>query len=392
MIRLREVVALSSDAAFAVNRRCHVAAWNERAEQMLGYMRAEVLGRPCRDILQAVLPNGEPLCAPRCEPFRCFRNCLPRGIGACRVRRKDGDWHTVGYSSLVASPKKAPPRKDSVLAVVLLHNQGSCDEVADREQTLRVSTLGRFALTMAGEGVAIDRWARKQSITLLKFLVTQVGRPVHRERILDCLWPATDTRRGWNRLKVTISYLRQQLRSLGLEGDVLQTVGKAYLLRRDAIRVDAEVFENLIAEGHALQSRNRDAEALRRFRQADSLYRGDYLEEETFADWCAEERERLRELYLELLDDMVFCHANSGNYGEAVRLSRRALVQEPCRERFHATLIQNLVRLGYLGQAAAQYRTCHRILADELGVEPMPETRELYRRILENPAVTGMSN
>jgi PAS domain S-box-containing protein len=264
MIRLREVVALSSDAAFAVNRRCHVAAWNERAEQMLGYMRTEVLGRPCRDILQAVLPNGEPLCAPRCEPFRCFRNCLPRGIGACRVRRKDGDWHTVGYSSLVASPKKAPPRKDSVLAVVLLHNQGSCDEVADREQTLRVSTLGRFALTMAGEGVAIDRWARKQSITLLKFLVTQVGRPVHRERILDCLWPATDTRRGWNRLKVTISYLRQQLRSLGLEGDVLQTVGKAYLLRRDAIRVDAEVFENLIAEGHALQSRNRVNRALRR--------------------------------------------------------------------------------------------------------------------------------
>jgi DNA-binding SARP family transcriptional activator len=32
------------------------------------------------------------------------------------------------------------------------------------------------------------------------------------------------------------------------------------------------------------------------------------------------------------------------------------------------------------------------LLADELGVEPMPETRKLYRRILENPAVTGMSS
>jgi len=391
MIRLREVVGLSSDAAFAVNQRCRVAAWNERAEQMLGYMRAEVLGRPCRDILQAVLPNGEPLCVPRCEPFRCFRNCRPRGIGACRVRRKDGDWHTVGYSSLVALPRKAPPRENSVLAVVLLHNQGSCDDVADQEHTLRVSTLGRFALTMAGEGIAIDRWARKQSITLLKFLVTQAGRPVHRERILDCLWPTTDTPRGWDRLKVTISYLRQQLRALGLEDDVLQTVGKAYLLRRDAIRVDADVFENLIAEGHALQSRNRDAEALRRFCQADSLYRGDYLEEETFADWCAEERERLRELYLEMLGDMVRCYATSGNYGEAVRLSRRALVQEPCRESFHATLIRTLARLGHVDQAVAQYRTCRQVLADELGVEPMPETQKLYRQILENPAVAGMS-
>jgi two-component SAPR family response regulator len=308
------------------------------------------------------------------------------------VRHKDGDWHTVGYSSLVASPKKARPSKDSVLAVVLLHNQGACDEVADKEHTLRVFMLGRFALTMAGEGIAIDSWARKQSITLLKFLVTQTGRPVHRERILDSLWPTTDTRRGWDRLKVTISYLRQQLRELGLDNDVLKTVGKAYVLRRDAIRVDADVFENLIAEGHALQSQNRDAEALRRFCQADDLYRGDYLEEETFADWCAEERERLRELYLEMLGDMVRCHAASGNYGEAVRLSRRALVQEPCRESFHATLIRNLARLGHAGQAAAQYRTCRKILADELGVEPMSETRQLYRRILKNPPATGMSS
>ena len=391
MIRFREVVGLSSDAAFAVNRRCHVAEWNQRAERMLGYVRAEVLGRPCSDILQAVLPSGEPLCIPRCEPFRCFRQCRPRGIGSCRVRRKNGDWRTVGYSSLVASPKTARQRDDSVLAIVFLHDREDRDEVADREHTLRVFTLGRFALTMAGEGVAIDKWVRKQSITLLKFLVTQAGRPVHRERILDCLWPTTDTRRGWDRLKVTISYLRQQLRSLGIESDALKTVGKAYLLRRDAIRVDADVFENLIEEGRTLQSRHRDDEALRRFYQAESLYRGDYLEDETFADWCAEERERLRELYLEMLGDMVLCHAGSGNYGEAVRLSRRALVQEPCRESFHATLIRNLVRLGHLDQAAAQYRSCRRILADELGVEPIPETQSLYRQILKDPAVTGIS-
>jgi PAS domain-containing protein len=66
MFRVREVVDLASDAAFAINRHCHVAAWNKRAEQMLGYRQDEVLGRPCSNILQAVLPGGEPLCAPRC--------------------------------------------------------------------------------------------------------------------------------------------------------------------------------------------------------------------------------------------------------------------------------------------------------------------------------------
>ncbi len=33
--------------------------------------------------------------------------------------------------------------------------------------------------------------------------------------------------------------------------------------------------------------------------------------------------------------------------------------------------------------ALAQYQSCRRILARELGVEPMPETRRLHRQILE---------
>jgi len=223
MIRIHEVIDLASDAAFAVNRRCHVAAWNQRAERMLGYAQDEVIGRPCSDILQAVLPGGEPLCAPHCEPFRCFQSCQPHGIRSCRIRRKNGDWRTVGYSSLVTSTEVRRLRDDAVLAVVFLHDGENEQESTLREHTLRVFTLGGFGLTMAGKGVAIDKWVRKQSLTLLKYLVTQAGRPIHRERILDCLWPQTDPHRGWDRLKVTISYLRQQLRDLRRRRNVRET-------------------------------------------------------------------------------------------------------------------------------------------------------------------------
>jgi len=391
MIRDHELVDLASDAAFAVNRRCHVAAWNQRAERMLGYEQDEVIGRPCSDILQAVLPGGESLCAPHCEPFRCFQSSQPSGVRSCRIRRKNGDWRTVGYSSLVTSTEARRSREDAVLAVVFLHDRENEPELTAPEHTLRVFTLGSFGLTMAGKGVAIDKWVRKQSLTLLKCLITRAGRPIHRELILDCLWPQTDTRRGWDRLKVTISYLRQQLRDLGMDHDALTTVGKAYLLRRDTIRVDAEIFENLIAEGRALQSRQRNDEALCRFNEADRLYRGDYLEEEIFADWCAEERERLRELHLEMLADMVQCYAASGDYAEATRLCRKALVHEPCRESFHAALMDYLARLGHTDQAIAQYVACQRVLAQELGVAPMPETQCLYRRIVTEPGVTDLS-
>jgi len=381
MIRLRDVVNLASDAAFAVNRRCRVAAWNQRAETMLGYAQDEVIGRPCSDILQAVLPGGEPLCAPYCEPFRCFQSCQPRSVRSCRIRRKNGDWRSVGYSSLVTKTELHQLQNDAVLAIVFLHDGERDQELTAPDRTLHVFTLGGFGLTMGGTGVATDKWVRKQSLTLLKYLVTQAGRPVHRERILGCLWPDADARRGWDRLKVTISYLRQQFRALGMNENALTTIGQSYLLRRDAIRIDAEIFECLIAEGRALQSRLCVDEALLRFKEADRLYRGDYLEEEMYSDWCAEERERLRELHLELLADMVQCCASSGDYAEAARLCRRALVQEPCRESFHVSLMSHLIQLGHAGQATAQYIACRQVLAKELGVEPLAETQRLFRSI-----------
>jgi DNA-binding SARP family transcriptional activator len=246
---------------------------------------------------------------------------------------------------------------------------------------LQIFALGSFGLAAGGRSVAVERWKRKQAVTLLKYLVTQLDRPVHRERILDCLWPDVDERRGWGRLKVTIYYLRRQLRTIGMGEDIVRTVGHAYLLRRDAVWVDAELFEKLVADGRTLQDQRRWEEALRCYDEAQFLYRGDYLEQDVFADWCAEERERLSEIYLEMLARMAECHAKSGHYMEAVQVCRKALVRDPCRESFHRALMKYLVRLGRPDWAATQFRRCQEVLDRELGVEPMPETQRLYRQI-----------
>jgi DNA-binding SARP family transcriptional activator len=110
------------------------------------------------------------------------------------------------------------------------------------------------------------------------------------------------------------------------------------------------------------------------------------MSEDLHADWCAEERERLREIHLENLADMAECHAELGQYAEAVAVCRTILVDDPCREGIHRTLMEYLLCLGHTDSARAQYHHCRRILADELGVEPMPETQEIYRRIIAGEA------
>lgn len=383
MAAVSELVEFASDATIAIDDRHQVAAWNRRAAQLFGYAPDEVIGRCCADVVQAVLPGGEPLCTPGCEIFRCFRNCHPCGVPTCRIRRKNGNWVTVGYSSLVMPRQARRSGNGAIVAVVFLREKEEKHVQAPPHGALQIFALGSFGLAAGGRSVAIERWRRKQAVALLKYLVTQLDRPVHRERILDCLWPDVDERRGWGRLKVTMCFLRRQLRATGMGEDVVRTVGDAYLLRRDAVWVDAEIFEQRVAEGRTLQDRQHWDEALRCYYEAQFLYRGDYLEQDVFADWCAEERERLSEIYLEMLNGMAECHAQSGHYSEAVQVCRKAVMHDPCRESFHRALMRYLVRLGRPDWALTQYRHCQEVLAREFGIEPMPETQRLYWQIVK---------
>ena len=371
----------SSDAALVIDDRQRVAAWNRGAEQLLGYAPDEAIGRRCAEVLQAIRPGGEPLCVPACEVFQCFRDCQPQGVASCRVRRKDGGWVDVSYHSIVL-PQPQGPSRGAPVALVLLRERDARHVRAPLGGVLQIFALGKFGLVANGRGLEVEKWKRRQAVTLLKFLVTQLDRPVHRERILDCLWPDVDEERSWGRLKVTMYYLREQLRAGGASEDAIQTVGNAYLLKRDAVWVDAEGFERCVAEGRALQARGQIEEALRRYEEAQLLYRGAYLEQDTHADWCAEERERLGEIHMDMLTLKAECHAERGEFAEAVLVCRKGLVHDPCRESFHRDLMSYLARLGRRDWAIAQFRHCREVLGREFGVEPMAETQRLYREIL----------
>ncbi len=377
-----DLAEFASDAAFAIDADARIVAWNAPAQRLLGYTPAEAIGRNCGSLLQATLSGGEPLCHSECDVLQCFRNCRPYGVPSCRVRHRDGEWVPASIASIAMSDRARRLYADNVIAIVFIHD-GASSRTVPQHHTLQVFTLGGFGIVVAGRSMDIGKWKRKQAVTLFKYLVTQLDRPVHRGRLIDCLWPDVDESRAWGRLKVTMYYLRHELRASGISDDVVKTIGKAYLLRRDAVWVDADAFERLVNAGRALQEQAQWSDALDRYIEAQRLYRGDYLEEETFADWCAEERERLHELYLELLARTAECQAALGRFDEVVQIYRKALVFDPCRESFHFSLMEYLVKDGRPDLALAQYRHCQQVLVREFGVEPLPETQRLYRQILK---------
>ena len=380
--QISELIEFSSDAAFVIDVDARVVAWNKPAERLLGYSPSETLGLHCGDVLQASLPGGQPLCHSDCDLLRCFRECRPYGVPNCKVRHRDGGWLTASIATIAMSERTRRIYAEKVMAVIFIRD-GAPVKPIPQHHRLQVFTLGCFAIAVAGYGVDLGKWKRKQAVALLRYLVTQAARPVRRERLLDFLWPDAEESQARGRLKVVLYDLRRELRVNGITDVVVKTDGETYQLQRDVVWVDSDAFERLITEGRMHQERMQWCDALERYDEARDLYRGDYLEEEAFPDWCLEKRERLHGLYFEMLARTAQCHAELSQYAEAVNICHKALILDPCLENFHFALMQYLVSNGYPELALAQYRSCVKFLARGLDTAPSPKTRNLYKQILK---------
>lgn len=376
------LVENSMDAALAIDSKLTVIGWNLAAQELMGYTATEVIDQHCSKVLQAIYSHGEPLCVPGCEGVRCFNRIEPFNAPACSIHHKDGTFIPVNLDSVVLSQQIEHADSCSATAVIFLRTIKQESQKLKNGQILQISTFGRFGLAAGGSSLTPEKWDRKQALLLLKFLVTRLGRVIHREVLIENLWPEADEKSGRARLKVNVHALRRELRNAGISDSILETVGDAYTLRREGVWVDSVMFENCIATGSNHQQQQQWTDAIERYAEAQRLYRGDYLEEDIHAEWCAEERDRLREVYLDMLANMALCHAHLGDYAEAVSVGRIVLVDDPCREHIHRMLMEYLVKLGHGDSAAVQYHHCEVVLARELGVEPSRETRRLYDQIV----------
>ncbi len=383
MAYLVDLVSSLSDAAFAVDREARIVAWSAGAKELLGSAEDSVCGKRCGDVLQGVYPGGEMLCTALCEGHNCFKHEKLFSVEYCLLRHKDGRMIPVRINSLAVSPTPHDWHSDGAITVIFLQERFPQSAESAHLEPLRIFTLGHFSLVVGGRGLAIDTWKRKQALTVLKYLTANVDRPVHRERLIEYLWPEADLKTGWKRLKVTISYLRHQLHAGGVPHNSIVTVEESYLLRGDAVWIDSKEFEKQVVAGHALERRKRPEEALVCFEDAERLYGGDYLENDLYSDWCVNQRERLRELYFEMLAGLAKCRAELGDYVGSAKACREALYRDQGRESFLRSLIEALDKIDRADWAKPQLDIWQRVLTEEFGIVPKPEQLRFYREIIK---------
>jgi DNA-binding SARP family transcriptional activator len=255
---------------------------------------------------------------------------------------------------------------------------------------LSLSLLGPFQATLDGQ--LVTGFESNKVRALLAYLAVEAGRPHPREVLAGLLWPDWPDQAALGNLRHILSNLRQAIRDHQADPPFL-------LITREAIQfnsasdtcLDVAMFTGLIAADTS------GSLAIDRLRQAVALYRGSFLEgfslsdSPAFEEWILLKREQIAWQMSQALHRLATYGEQCGQYEQAQAYARRQLELEPWDEETHRQLMRLLALSGQRSTALAQYATCRRLLAQELGVEPARETTALYESIrdgtLEAPVV-----
>ncbi len=226
---------------------------------------------------------------------------------------------------------------------------------------------------------------------LLCYLLINRHRPHFRENLADLLWGDCSAARSKGYLRKTLWQLQTALdaQDQNLSDRVLLVEpGWVQLKPEVDLYLDVTAFEQAFVRVQGIRGRELDSERAAVLQAAIDLYRGDLLEG-WYRDWCLYERERLRHLYLAMLDKLMgYCEA-SRNCEAGLIYGERSLRHDPARERTH----RRLMRLHCLARdrtaALRQYERCVHALKEELGVEPSRRTVDLYRQIRADRLTDG---
>ena len=246
----------------------------------------------------------------------------------------------------------------------------------------QIALLG--PLEVRRDGMRLPVPSGKASELLVR-LSLEGGQLVRADRLVDDLWPPRGVISRRNTLQSKVAMLR---RALG-DPAVIRNRDGGYALAVEPLEVDAlAVMANVAAASGLLDVDDRGAADLCALTL--ELYRGEVLQAAGDGDWVHPHRARLEEARLKLVELEFSARLRLGDVGNVIGELEAAVATYPFQESLWQLLITALYRAGRQADALAAFQRVRNQLADDLGLDPGPQLRQLERSILTQDASLGL--
>ena len=223
---------------------------------------------------------------------------------------------------------------------------------------VEVTLLGDFRVGVDGRTISAGHWSRRHSAALVKLLALAPGRSLHREQVMDALWPGLDIDDAAPRLHKAAHYARK---ALGHRAAVVLSADTVRLFPHDDLHVDATRFQQA-AESAV------DNGGIAAAKAALAVYGGVLLPHDLYEPWTEQYRLHLDRLYMEMLHQAADWH--------------QALVADPSDEPAHLALAQRYAASGDRAAALRQLDLLDQVMRRDLGLEPSDQAVFLRRQLL----------
>jgi DNA-binding SARP family transcriptional activator len=227
---------------------------------------------------------------------------------------------------------------------------------------VRIQTLGRFEVHVAGEPLEYSRKLPRKTLLLLKAIVALGGREVREQALCDALWGDEEGDAASNAFGITLLRLRKLL---GSNESIVQR-GGTVSLNPEVCWVDAQAFEARLSGDRA-----KGWDAL-------GLYGGTFLPTDEDEPWTVGARERLRGRFIHALSMRGAEFEAHGDECAALECYLRGIDADPIVESFHVGLMRCYERLGKRTEALSVYRRLRQTLSVTLGVQPSEAAQRLF--------------
>jgi DNA-binding SARP family transcriptional activator len=105
---------------------------------------------------------------------------------------------------------------------------------------VQVDMLGQFRVNIDGREISPGEWQREKSAALVKLLALSTGHRIHREKVIDLVWPEKSLDTASTNLRKALHFARRALGEhdlISLKNDIIS------LAPGQELQIDLEIFE-----------------------------------------------------------------------------------------------------------------------------------------------------
>jgi LuxR family transcriptional regulator, maltose regulon positive regulatory protein len=248
---------------------------------------------------------------------------------------------------------------------------------------LTVKVLGHVEIYRdPAKPFASTAWTTRRARDIFCYIATRKDRRVPKDVLIEAFWGDEELEAIEKNFHPTISHIRKALNSRqAFKQNFIVFRDGAYQLNPEfSYRIDTEEFMDHVSAAENAKKEKNDAVLLKHLEAAAALYRGDFMEG-LYEDWAEEQRNYYREQYLHVLNALAKLSVSEKRWTDALKFAKQILGIDPYREDLHRLVIKVLLAQRKQAAARKHFEEMEKLLKEELGVEPSPETKRLFANL-----------